>query len=328
MFRMVRLAAASLVALALLVSCSAPSPAPLAPVTPSRPAPTPTPASTFRIIGYVGDDAIVSLIQFDKLTHINYAFLIPNADGTMGRIANPWKLKEIVSQAHAKGVKVLISVGGWGWDDQFEKLAADPETRATFVKALDEFARTYDLDGVDMDWEYPDPGESSENFTALMRELNARLRPQGKLLTAAVVAVGPTGEGISAEVFEMVDFLNLMAYDGPYTNHSAYQYAEESLRYWRARGLPPEKTVLGVPFYARPGEVPYRKLVEADPEAVNVDEAEYHSSTTYYNGLPTLRQKTDLARREASGIMIWALAHDTNDSTSLLGGIYDAAHSP
>jgi GH18 family chitinase len=173
-----------------------------------------TPSALFRIIGYVTDrETIVERIRFDQLTHINYAFLLPKADGTFATIANPWKLQQIVSKAHAANVKVLISVGGWGYDEQFEALAADPAKRAVFVAGLVQFVRDYDLDGADMDWEYPGPAQAStQNFVALMGELRAAL-PAGKLLTAAVIALGKTGDDILPEVFSLVDFLNIMAYD-------------------------------------------------------------------------------------------------------------------
>ena len=40
-----------------------------------------------------------------------------------------------------------------------------------------------------------------------------------------------------------------------------------------------------------------------------------------YNGLPTIRAKTELAMQRATGIMIWTIAHDTIDDTSLLRAI-------
>lgn len=292
------------------------------------PLPTPTAPTEFRIVGYVTDgETVISQIQFDKLTHINYAFVLPNEDGTFETIANPWKLEEVVKQAHRRGVKVLISVGGWGFDPEFEQLAAAPETRARLVEGLMAFVEQYDLDGVDIDWEYPGPEpESAANFVQLMAELDARLQPQGKLLTAAVVAVGATGEGVRADVFERVDFLNLMAYDGSEGHHSSYEYAETALNYWSARGLPREKMVLGVPFYSRPTLVTYRKIIQADPQAAQADEWTYHGSTVYYNGLATMQRKTELAMQRASGIMIWTLAYDTSDDTSLLNAIHQTAH--
>lgn len=323
---MMRLGWLALMLVWAVTACRAAPPG-ITPLPTLIPTETPVP-NTFRIIGYVTDwDVVVSQIQFDKLTHINYAFLIPNKDGAFADIANEWKLKEIVAQAHAHNVKVLISVGGWGWDDEFEALAADAQTRATFVSELNQFVLTYQLDGADIDWEYPGPEPgSAENFAALMQELEAVLKPQGKLLTAAVVAAGATGDGILPEALDVMDFVNVMAYDGPGANHASMDYAEKALKYWSGRGLPPEKLVLGVPFYSRPNQVPYRKLVTSDGDAVNADELKYFGGVEYYNGQPTIRAKTELALDRASGIMIWALAHDTTDDTSLLNVIYQTAY--
>jgi chitinase len=130
-----------------------------------------------------------------------------------------------------------------------------------------------------MEWTWigniPDPSsDSAENNVLLMRELYDRLKPQDKLLTAAVAAHGSNSDGTLDEVLELVDFLNLMAYDGE--GHASMDYAIQSLDYWSGRGLPKEKMVLGVPFYSRPGEISYRKLVEADPAAAQQDEMDYY----------------------------------------------------
>lgn len=281
-----------------------------------------TPPPPFRIIGYAPEwDSVVAEIQFDKLTHINYAFLLPKSDGSFDSLAQPEKLKALVAEAHAHGVKVLISIGGWGTDEQFETLASDPEKSGVFVQEALLFANEYNLDGLDIDWEYPDPGSSAQHYLALMTELREGL-PPGKLLTSAVVSKGSLAEGIPAEVFAVVDFLNLMVYDASQTDHSPYSLAEEALDYWGARGLPHEKTVLGVPFYGRPVGVAYHDLVEADPAAAQRDESEFNGQKIFYNGIPTIQRKTELALQRASGIMIWELAHDTSGETSLLSAIY------
>ena len=51
------------------------------------------------------------------------------------------------------------------------------------------------------------------------------------------------------------------------------------------------------------------------------DEFDWHGTLQNYNGLTTIRAKTDLALQRASGIMIWTVAHDTTDNTSLLQAI-------
>jgi GH18 family chitinase len=328
--------AATIFGLALLLSGCAADASPTAVPPTATPAPTPTatavPPTPFRIIGYVTDAVTVELVPFDKLTHINYAFAIPNEDGTLKPMANGWKIDNLVEQAHANNVQVLISVGGWGWDETFETLAADPTARDRLVQELVALVEKHNLDGVDMDWEYPDPvsmsPDSAQNYARLMQALGTEMRARGKLLTAAVVALGEYGEGVDTAVFNEVDFLNLMVYDrGGEEHHSSLEFAQESLAFWRERGLPQEKMVLGVPFYGRPNYALYKELVAADPAHALTDEAEFNGQIEYYNGIPTMQQKTRLALEQASGIMIWTLEQDTQDDTSLLQAIYQTVHN-
>jgi GH18 family chitinase len=273
----------------------------------------------FRVIAYVTAAVVPEAIPYESLTHINYAFLIPNADGTFAHFPNAWKLETIAEQARPAGVKVLISVGGWGWHDQFETLAADPAARSLFVHNLASFVTQHGLDGADIDWEYPRPGESAEQFLLLIRELRQAM--PDKLLTTAVVAYGNTGDGVLSETFEYFDFVNVMTYDGP--DHGTMAQFEAGLNYWQERGLPPEKTVMGLPFYARPHELTYRRIVAADPGAAYQDAVEHYGATIRYNGIPTVQAKTRLARERAGGIMFWTLEHDAPGDLSLLKAIDD-----
>jgi len=309
----------------LVAACGATTAEPAATEEPPRA------TNEFRIIGYVTDTGtVISQIRFDQVTHINYAFVLPREDGTLLPLANPWKLSDLVALAHEHGVKVLISVGGWGYDRQFEQLAADPAARARFISELTDLVKTHNLDGVDVDWEYPDPApsdnDSARNFADLMQELNTVMHSQDKLLTAAVAALGPSADSILAETFEYVDFLNVMVYDGSGQAHAPFDYAQAALDYWADRGLPADQTVLGVPFYSRPHETPYRKLVQVNADAAYTDTIDYYGSMVNYNGIPTMKEKTELALRRASGIMIWTLNDDTSDETSLLKAIYETVH--
>jgi GH18 family chitinase len=291
------------------------TPSPQAEMTPTLPPPV------FRVVGYLTEAAVPAVIQYDKLTQLNFAFLIPNADGSFQPLGNSWKLGLIVELAHQHGVKVLISVGGWGWDDQFEALAADPAARTLFVNGLVQLVDQYQLDGVDIDWEYPDAGASAGHFLSLMQELRQAF-PALELLTAAVVALGKNAEGIPTASFSLMDYVNIMVYDGEGPNHASMQYAQDALDYWlNERGLPQDKAVLGVPFYAKPDGTPYSRIVASDPAAAVADSFKYNGSLVNYNGIPTIQQKTRLALARASGIMIWSLEMDSNDKYSLLEAI-------
>jgi GH18 family chitinase len=269
------------------------------------------------------DGINADMIPYGQLTHINYSFLTPKSDGSFNPINSSWKLKQIVTDAHAHNVQISISVGGWGWDAQFEELASKAESRTAFVENLKAFVDEYQLDGADIDWEYPDPGQSSKNFLALIQELRAAL-PE-KLLTTAVVSYGDEcGSGVPNESFKLFDFVNIMTYDGP--DHGTMEQFEKGYTYWSTRGLPREKTVMGVPFYARP-EMPYFKIVEADPNAAQTDAFEQDGTTYHYNGIPTIQTKTRIAMENASGIMFWALDHDAPGELSLVRAICETAIS-
>jgi GH18 family chitinase len=271
----------------------------------------------FRVIGYMPSWAgSVSSVQYNKLTHINYAFLLPTNTGGLQPIENPAKLQSLVSTAHANGVKVLISVGGWnnGDDSAFEQFAANATYRTNFVNNMVAFVNQYGLDGADIDWEYPDAGASANNYALLMQQLATAMHSRGKLLTAAVVGTG--GDSILGSVFGYVDFLNLMAYDANNFDHSTYAYATQSINYWKGRGLPAAKLSLGVPFYGRPSWESFAQLVArgADPYADVF-------SGVGYNGITTIKSKTNLAFDQGSGIMIWELSQDATGANSLLTAI-------
>lgn len=289
--------------------------------------------SGFKVIGYLmGRNVDTTSIPFQYLTHINFAFAIPAKNGGgLEALRNADKLTALVKKAHANGVKVFISIGGWsigdggGDDSRFHRLAESAGERNFFVMKTMELVRRFNLDGVDVDWEYPDiENRSAEDNVLLMRQLGDSLHAINKELTAAVVHYGNQGEGTKDEIFKIVDWLNLMAYDddkGQPVPHSPYSLAERSINYWvKERGLPPEKAVLGLPFYGKPRRQNlshYKDLVAAGADPM-MDEFD----SVYYNGIATIKQKTELAMNEGlAGVMIWEISQDTQDDHSLLKAI-------
>jgi chitinase len=286
----------------------------------------------FMVIGYLpGRSVDTAAIPFDRLTHINFSFAIPAKNGGgLDALRNWDKLIGLVKKAHQHNVKVFISIGGWsigdaaGDDSRFHRMAESSEERNYFVTNVMELVKRYNLDGVDMDWEYPDiENRSAEDYVLLMKQLADSLHAKNKKLTAAVVHYGNQGDGTKKEIFDIVDWLNLMTYDddkGQPIPHSPYSLAEKSVNYWiKQRGLPPQKAVLGLPFYGKPrGKLThYKDLVKAgaDPFGDTYD-------SVYYNGINTIKKKTQYAQKEKmAGVMIWEISQDTNDDRSLLKAI-------
>jgi len=289
-----------------------------------------TSAHAFKVVGYFtswGTPGFEEKLPYNYLTHVNYSFLLPTSSGGYtATFSNTTQLDRLVQLAHNNNVKVLISVGGWngGDDSAFNTIAASPNLRTTFINNLYSFVTAHNLDGVDIDWEFPD-STGSDNYTLLMAELSSRLKNSGMLLTAAVW--GWRAEGVANSVYPYVDYLNLMAYDGG-TPHSTYSMASSSLNFWKNTGLLQEKAILGIPFYGSNSSwdlKDYSALVAADGNAPYKDEDGSESTGGYYyNGIQTVINKTILAADQGGGVMIWALNSDTTNETSLLTAIHEA----
>ncbi len=290
----------------------------------------------FRVVGYYSEifDDPIENVQFDKLTHIIYAFLIPAEDGSLIGIEKPEKLRELVEKSHENNVEVLVAIGGWSYrniplDATFEKMAASQETREKFIDNTIEFLDVYNLDGVEIDWEYPDLGQSSQNYEQLILELSRAVKANGKYLTAALNGAWSKAEGpavskaVSDATLEEFDWINIMAYDANNEQHSPVWFANTSISYWINRGVPKEKIVIGVPFYARPSWKQYRHLVAENKENAYRDYAEGEPLDSYYNGINTIKEKTRIAIKNASGIMIFDINEDTMDDLSLMKAIDD-----
>lgn len=286
-------------------------------------------AATFKVVGYLPSwEGDVSSIQYSKLTHINYAFLTPTTSGGLNPLDNLAKFTSLVSTAHTNNVKVMISVGGGGGGDAFHTIVASSGLRTAFVNNMVGFVNQYNVDGVDIDWEFPSAGTEADNFLLMMQQLATAMHNSGKLCTIAVISTGATY--ITSGMFTTLDWLNIMDYDDNNFQHSTYQSAVDCLNYWSSRGLPVEKTILGVPFYGRDNRYDYLtvnyNVILSEGGSPNSDTFQ----TIGYNGIPTITSKTNLSfDRGIGGMMIWELAGDDTGANSLLSAIHTAivAHS-
>lgn len=277
----------------------------------------------FPVIGYFPSwGGSAANLQYDKLTHIMYSFVNVSANGAVTQ-PNDARIKELVTLGHAKGSKIGVAVGGWSaGTTNFSAMAADPASRAAFVKNLIDMCDKYNLDGIDMDWEYPSSA-SAVNFKVMMKELNDALKLKGRFLSTAVISSGNgTGQHIHKEVFDYIDYLNIMSYDGGGQNHSSWELAVQSFDYWvTQRQCPKGKAILGVPFYGKNPATAFKNLLSQDPQAATKDNV----GGIYYNGIPTLQRKTELAWQRGGGIMIWEISQDATGANSLLTGIHTKA---
>ena len=295
---------------------------------------TKIPDKPFRVVGYYSGDLFddpVDDLQTDKLTHIMYAFLIPRVDGGLEPLKTEEKLIGIVTKARRDGVKVFIAVGGWSYENAvlspvFETATAERESRERLITNICEFVGKHGLDGVEIDWEYPN-AETIEQYETFIIELRAALTREGKELTAALNGAWSATEGpgvsllLSKTCLDCFDFVNIMAYDFNDSEHSPLWFANTSLDYWLNRGIPAEKLVLGMPLYALPSWMQYRDLIKLDVSNAFRDFVATDPLASYYNGLVTLREKTWIAMRKAGGVMLFDVNEDATGEYSALNMI-------
>lgn len=199
--------------------------------------------------------------------------------GTSGAMPIPVKkaggAPGLIEKAHANGVKVMASIGGWSMCRHFPEMAADPAKRAKFMEGVDQLM-ALGFDGIDLDWEYPGPytgmnftGSEADydNFLTLVQEIRDRIGPD-KLISAAFSADTRKLEGFNWEQLELVmDDFNMMSYDfnggwsniaghnSPlydYTGAEAPNFNWDYLTQWMLdKGIARSKINMGSAFYGR-----------------------------------------------------------------------------
>jgi len=289
----------------------------------------------FKVVGYYPDwePEKHDRIQFDVVTHINYAFAIPKIDGTIMPLDNPNNAKKLIQSAHKNNVKVLIAVGGWSYkeiplENTFIEATNSDAKIKTLTASIMKMVKEYGFDGVDMDWEHPRPESASQKqYENLMLALKTELKKEGLLLTSAVLS-GVSAEGTvmwdaaahTDAVINCVDWFNVMAYDGgDGDRHSSYDFAVNCGNYWKnTRKMPKEKVVLGLPFYGRPSWASYDEILKANPNADKTDISMINGLEAHYNGVATITKKTKWAKENVGGVMIWELSQDTLDKNKSL----------
>ncbi len=208
-------------------------------------------------------------LPLDQLTHIIFSFTnVIDGEMKFRHAENGKKLQELVAQRkNHPHLKVMIACGGWGADG-FSDMSHTPENRKKFVNSVVAFNKEYQLDGLDMDWEYPaipaaNTGarpEDKQNFTLLMKELREALNTleRDQILTFASAGWKRYYNNVELnEVMKYVDFMNVMTYDqvggnSPFTGHHtalgrieeediqgtpAWEYLEERKEAMEKRGF-------------------------------------------------------------------------------------------
>ena len=284
--------------------------------------------TTFKVVGYLagGNFHRIDELELNRLTHLNLAFANPDKNGNLV-FDEHFDITPVVTKGHEATLKVYISLAGGGRPDTtIWKSVLLPQNRSAFVKHILDYVEQNNLDGVDVDIEGNLLPTIRELYNPFVVELRKALHAKGKGITSALGATH-IHQSISQEALDAYDFINVMVYDktgiwrptdiGP---HSPYSFAEEAIVFWTEQWkIPADRIILGVPFYGFDFTPPARyidfsEIIEGNPTLSYQDSA----GMRFYNGIPTIVKKTELAKAKLGGVMIWEIACDASGDMSLL----------
>jgi len=238
------------------------------------------------VIAYVGGFrglVDVDKISVEKITHINYAFVnVVDGKAVLTNLATDstnFRKLNLLKEKNPN-LKILISLGGWSWSGNFSDAVLTPEAREIFAESAVGIMNDYNLDGVDIDWEYPamegDTGnvyrpEDKQNYTLMFEVLRNKLDLLSKqtdksyLLTTAVGGSQSFIDNTEMDkVQSYLDYVNIMTYDYQsdslaihHTNlyesvyHKRVNSADVAVKAYVNAGVPYKKLVMGIAFYGR-----------------------------------------------------------------------------
>ncbi len=289
------------------------------------------PDNTFKVVGYISGWSFdkIDELEIEKLTYLNLAFANPDKEGNLV-CDGGFDVKPVIKKGHDKGLKVFISIAGGGSPDTvIWKSLLLPENRTRFISNILTYVEENNFDGVDVDIEGNLLPYVGVNYNPFVVELKEALHSKGKGITSALGATH-FHHHIHQEALEAYDFINVMVYDktgvwrpndiGP---HSPWSYAEEAINHWTINlKIPAKKITLGVPFYGFDFTPParyinYSEIIEKDTSLAYRDSVDMK----YYNGIPMIVRKTELAKNTLGGVMIWEISSDAQGDLSLLRAI-------
>ena len=282
--------------------------------------------TNFKVIGYQKYNTVKRFdhSSYQYLDQLIYKLIRVKSSGELELLPSTISDINLLQQRKRKNkhtTPLLIGVGGAKFNSKhFAQMASQRQSRERFAQQLVQFCLEHQLNGVDVDWEYPRSREEKINAQKMFKELHRQFNPHDLTLTAAI-NYAPDQIKFAKHVEPYVDQINLMVYEpmeGLATFHQQIDYAitlvEQEL-------LDKSKLYIGLPFYGKSlktgDALPFYEIqMLANHEQLPNDIHYFKPSDV---GFYTSKFK----RHGFAGVMFWELGFDDNNG-SLLKAINNA----
>jgi chitinase len=224
--------------------------------------------------------------QLNATDVLNYSFASLNGDKIYLNEASSENIKQLNEWRFANlkpngepAFALVISIGGWGDRAKFTDILTIPESERNFISSIKHVVEEYNLDGIDLDWENEIIARKEEIHGAgtVLNNIRTELGDSYYITIAAPGTSFYWNKYPHAEIWkDSIDWMIVMGYDqygtfGPYTECASnlypvtignipdniydYPYPQtisvsEAMEHYHNQGVPLEKFVMGVPFYA------------------------------------------------------------------------------
>lgn len=164
--------------------------------------------------------------------------------------------QEYVDKMHARGIEVWALIDNFTNDVDIAQILGRLANRKNLIAQLMQEAQTYQLDGINIDFEQV-PAESGGDYVQFLRELSIACRQNGLVLSVDnYVPTDYTAHYDRREQGTVVDYVVIMGYDEHYSGSkeagsvASIDYVRQGIENTVAV-VPVEKVINAVPFYTR-----------------------------------------------------------------------------
>jgi GH18 family chitinase len=252
----------------------------------------------------------------EVLTDIMYFALEPTEKGTFSESSLPTShLQRLIYLKRQTKSRIILSVKSD--PKKLSAIFANARLRKQFIESLKKICLKYKFDGIDVDYESPQTALDVFQFSKLILEATTVFHKSGLQVTL----VQYPKINLGRKTYEHIDRVHLISFDHEHSEAATVYQARKDIEKLVQVGCPPEKIILGIPFFGRDrkgNSIAYSEIVRQRLPRYSPGESGPYS----YNSARTIQEKIDLVYSSGlGGIMIWELGQDAKGQQSLLKAI-------